>query len=82
MRRRRWPEHVMGWLVFLFPFVAVTAPAWLAPEWLGLSLVLMGVAVLFSFALGNLWLMWRLVSRCRRPIAPRLWILGGRDVRC
>ena len=65
MRRRRWSTYLISWLVFLIPFVAFTAPGWLSPKWLGLTLA---VAGFLWVALGNLWMMWMLVARCRRPV--------------
>jgi hypothetical protein len=43
MRRGRWWECVISWLVFSFPFLALTAPAWLSPRWLAATFAMLGV---------------------------------------
>jgi hypothetical protein len=43
MRKRRLMDCLLSWLAFSFPFLALTAPAWLPLRWLAAVLVILGL---------------------------------------
>jgi hypothetical protein len=52
MRRRRLRECLLGWLVFSFPFLALTAPAWMPVPWLAAMLMLLGLLIVIWLDVG------------------------------
>jgi hypothetical protein len=70
---------VLGWLVFWSPAIALIGAVRVSQTWLKLVLGLAGLIVFVWFAVGQAVLMGMMLSRCRRPVARRLWVLGGGD---
>jgi hypothetical protein len=68
---------LLGWLVFWSPAIALIASVRVSQTWLKLVLGLAGLIILVWFAMGQVVLMGMMLSRCRRPVARRLWVLGG-----
>jgi hypothetical protein len=76
MRRRT--RDTLNLLTFFLALgailTAMTAPTWVSPRWLGMSIAAIGWTAFALYNLGQLIVCWTLF---RRPVASRPWILGG-----
>ena len=71
MRRGRWRQCLLSWLVFSFPFLAFTSPAWLSIQWLAAILCIIGLLFVVWLDVGYVFELVRRIKRHRRRELPR-----------
>jgi hypothetical protein len=66
MRQGRWRQCLFSWLVFSFPFLALSSPAWLSPRWLAGIVCMIGFLFVVWLDVGYVFELVRRIKRHRR----------------